>query len=67
MKRYAYQVLSLRNEIQKVRDSVNPHKDLGDEVLMIDILNGFGMAGWKVLNPWNNLEVYMEKEIDDKP
>lgn len=63
MKKYEYQAISLRNEIQRVRESKFPRKDIGDEVLMIEILNKYGDEGWRVMNPGNNLEVYLERII----
>lgn len=63
MKKYQYQVISLRNEIQKIRESKNPRKNEGDEVLMLEVLNKWGELGWRLTNPGNNLEAYMEKEI----
>ena len=63
MKQYKYQTISLRNEIQAIRDSESPRKNEGDEVLELEILNKWGLAGWRVTNPGNNLVAYLEKEI----
>lgn len=63
MKKYEYAVISMRNEIQKIRDSKNPRKTEGDEVLMLEILNSWGSKGWRAMNPFNNLEIYLEREL----
>lgn len=64
MKKFEYKTISLRNEIQKIRDSKNPRKNEGDEVLMLEILNTHGAKGWRVTNPGNSLEIYLEREND---
>lgn len=64
MKKFEYQVISLRNMIQKVRESFEPRKSEGDEVIMLEILNNLGSKGWRLMNPANSLEVYLEREIE---
>lgn len=63
MKKYEYQVINLGTEIQKIRESNTPRKSEGDEVLMIELLNKWGAAGWRLMNPSNRHELYLEKEI----
>jgi hypothetical protein len=61
--KYEYKVISPRNEIQKIRESEEPRQEMGDEVLLIEILNRYGKQGWRVMNPDNGLEIYLEREI----
>lgn len=71
--KYEYKVISLRGEIQKIRDSKlkdekNPvavyRPEDGDEVLIIEILNQYGKQGWRAMNPDNGLEVYLERVVE---
>lgn len=67
MKKFEYKTLSLRNEVQKIRESETPRKNEGDEVLIIEILNSWGEKGWRVTNPSNTLEIYLEREYEGRP
>lgn len=67
MKKFEYKVISPRNEIHAIRASENPRHTDGDEVLLIEILNSFGSQGWRVTNPSNGLEIYLEREYEGRP
>lgn len=63
MKKFEYKVISPRNEIQKIRESETPRKEHGDEVLLIEFFNELGADGWRIMNPDNGNEIYLERQL----
>jgi hypothetical protein len=63
--KYEYQVVNLRAEIQKIRDSEVPRHNEGDEILLIEIYNKYGREGWRITNPGSTSELYLERQNAD--
>ena len=63
MKKYEYKIISIRNEIQKIREAVGRQTE-GDDVLEIEILNFYGADGWRIAKH-DHLSTYLEREANE--